>query len=53
VLLRRVAVLDQAVKPIKVGGGDGKGDACSHVADSHAASPRGIPIRIQMSDPIH
>ena len=31
----------------------GKEDASSHAAGSHAASPPGIPIGIQMSDAIH
>ena len=53
VLLRRIAILYQAAKPIQVGGGDGKGDAASHAQDSHAASPPGIPTGIQMSDAIH
>jgi hypothetical protein len=53
VLLRRVAVLDQSAKPIKVGGRDGNANAGSHAADSHAASPSGIHARIQMSDAIH
>ena len=52
-LLRRVAVLHQTAKPIQVGGGNGKRDAGSHAADSHAASPPGIPKGIQMSDAIH
>ena len=53
VLLRRVAVLDQSAEPIKVGRRDGNGNAGSHAADSHAASPPGIPLGIQMSDAIH
>jgi hypothetical protein len=53
VLLGRVAVLDQNAEPIKVEARDGKGNAGSHGADSHEASPRGIPIGIQMSDAIH
>ena len=53
VLLRRVAVFDQSMKPIKVGGRDGNGNAGSHAPDSHAASPPGIPTGTQMSDAIH
>ena len=53
VLLRRVAVLDQSSEPIDIGGRDGKGNAGSHAADSHAASPPGISTGIQMSDFIH
>ena len=52
-LLRRVAVLDQSAEPIKVGGRDGNGNARAHAANSHAASPQGIPLGIQMSDAIH
>ena len=46
VLLRRIAILYQAAKPIQVGGGDGKGDAASHAQDSHAASPPGISLPV-------
>ena len=46
-------VFDQIAKPIKVGGRDGKRNTRSHAADSHAASPPGIPVGIQMSDFIH
>ncbi len=53
VLLRRVAVPDQSAEPIKVGRRDGKGNTRSHAANSHAASPPGIPDGIQMSDAIH
>ena len=48
-LLRCVAVFDQSDEPIKVGGRDGYGNARAH-ADSHAASPTGIPLGIQMSE---
>jgi hypothetical protein len=41
------------VEPIKVGRRDGNGNAGSHGADSHIASPPGIPLGIQMSDAIH
>jgi hypothetical protein len=47
-----VAVFDQIAKPIKVGRGHGKGNAGSHAADSHGASPPGIPPGIQMSNSI-
>ena len=53
VLLRGVAVLDQSAEPIEVGGRDRYGNAGSHAADSHAASPPGIPTGNQMSDAIH
>jgi hypothetical protein len=53
VFLRRVAVFDQIAKPIHVGRGDREGDAGSHAADSHRASPPGIPTGIQISDAIH
>ncbi len=53
VLLRRVSVFDQSAKPVKVGGWDGKGNAGSHAADSHAASPQGIPVGIHTSNFIH
>jgi hypothetical protein len=53
VLLRRVAVFDQSAQPIKVGRRHRNGNAGSHAADSHAASPPGIPTGIQMSDAIH
>ena len=53
VLLRRVSVFDHTAKPIKLGGRDGKRNAISHAANSHAASPPGIPVGIQMSDFIH
>jgi hypothetical protein len=45
VLLRRVAVFDQSVEPIKVGGRDRNGNAGSHATDSHAPSPPRIPHR--------
>ena len=53
VLLRRVAVLDQIAKPIKVGGRDGNRNPGAHATDSHAASLSGISTGIQMSDAIH
>ena len=53
VLLGRVAVLDQGAEPIDVGGRDGNGNAGSHAADSHAASPPGILNGIHPSDLIH
>jgi hypothetical protein len=53
VLLRRVAVSDQSAKPIKVSRRDRYGNAGSHAADSHAPSPPGILVGIQMSDAIH
>jgi hypothetical protein len=53
VLLRRVTVLHESLKPIHVGRSDRKGNAGAHVADSHAKSPTGILNRIQMSDLIH
>ena len=46
-LLRCVAVFDQSDEPIKVGGRDGYGNARAHAANSHAASPTGIPLGIQ------
>ncbi len=51
--LRRVAIFDQRSEPINVGGRDGNGNPSAHPADSHAASPPGIPMGIQMSDAIH
>ena len=53
VLLRRVAVSDHSAEPVHVGRSDGNGDAGSHASDSHAASPSGIPMGIQMLDAIH
>jgi len=53
VLLRRVAVLDQIAKPIKVGGRDGNRNPGAHATDSHAASLSGISTGIQMLDAIH
>ena len=53
VLLRRVAVFHDSMKPIHVGSSDRKGNASAHVADSLAPSPTGILNRIQMSDLIH
>ena len=47
VLLRQIA------KPIDVGRSDREGNAGSHAADWHRASPPGIPTGIQMSDAIH
>ena len=53
VLLRRVAVLDQIAKPIKVGGRDGNRNPGAHATDSHAASLSGISTGIQILDAIH
>jgi hypothetical protein len=53
VLLRRVAVLDQIAKPIKVGGRDGNRNPGAHATESHAASLSGISTGIQMLDAIH
>ena len=44
---------DQSSEPIDIGERDGKGNAGSHAADSHAASPPGISTGIQMSDFVH
>lgn len=41
------------LKSIQAGGGDSEGDASSHAADWHTASPPGIPNGIQVSDLIH
>src|SRR5262249_36023132 len=43
VLPRRVAVFDQVAEPIRIGRGDGEGDASSHPEDSHAAGPPESP----------
>ena len=47
-----LCVFDQSAEPIKISGRDRNGDAGSHAADSHAASPPGILPEIQMSDTI-
>jgi hypothetical protein len=41
------------VKPIEIGGRDGKRNAGSHPPDSHAATQPGIRLGIQLSDLIH
>ena len=58
VLLRRVSVFNESVKPIEIGGRDGKRNAGSHPPDSHAATQPGIRLDpivrgIQLSDLIH
>ena len=54
VLLRRVAVLDQSLKPIHVGRSDGKGNAGAHVAQTRTPRVRReSPSGIKMSDLIH
>ena len=53
VLLRRVSVFNESVKPIEIGGRDGKRNAGSHPPDSHAATQPGIRLGIQLSDLIH
>ena len=50
VLLRRVAVFNESVKPIKIGVRDGKRNAGLHPVNSHAATPSGIRPGIQLSD---
>jgi hypothetical protein len=52
-LLGRIVIPDQIAEPIQVDKGDGKGNASSHAADSHATRPTGIRPGIQMSDAIH
>src|SRR5271168_4021076 len=53
VLLPRVAVTNQGFKPTNIGGRNRKGFSCAHRADSHDATPEGIPSGIQMSGSIH
>jgi hypothetical protein len=53
VLLRRVTVLNQRFEPTNIGGRNREGFSCAHRADSHAATPEGIPSGIQMSGSIH
>ena len=53
VLLRRVAVFNESMKPIKIGVRNGKRNTGLHPADSHAATPPGIRPGIQLSDLIH
>ena len=54
VLLRRVSVFNaRSVKPIEIGGRDGKRNAGSHPPDPHAATQPGIRLGIQLSDLIH
>jgi hypothetical protein len=53
VLLRRVSVVNERMKPIEIGRGDGKRNAGSHPADWHAANPQGILSGIQSLDLIH
>ena len=53
VLLRRVSLFNESVKPIEIGGRDGKRNAGSHPPNSHAATQPGIRLGIQLSDLIH
>jgi len=53
VLLRRVPVFDQSVKPIKIGLSGGESDVSSHPTASHDANSTGIPCRTQLLGAIH
>jgi hypothetical protein len=52
-LLRCVTIPRERLQTTAVTGPESDGNSGSHRPDSHAASPAGIPSRIQISDLIH
>jgi hypothetical protein len=53
VLLQTVAIIDDRLQAPTIGRAQINGDASTHPADSHNATPRGIPPRTLMSRSIH
>lgn len=53
VLLRRVAIADNGLKPAAIGGGDLDGEPFAHAVDSHQSPTKGIPKRTLLFRSIH